>query len=154
MSYFVRHKWITTIECDKCQDEFVKLCDNDLFLDSLKEFNVSKDRLDDFWLKKLDPADEYRALHKLFRLIFILSHGNAFAERGFSVNKELLVPNLQERSLVAQRIIYDNIATVREVKNVIISKNLQESVGKSRLRYDSALKKKKKNPCKMMRDKT
>lgn len=145
LSYFSRHKWISKTDCDKCQDQFTKICDDDLFLDSLKEFKVSKDRLDDFWLKKLNPADEFCALNKLFRLIFVLSHGNAFPERGFSVNKELLETNLRETSLVAQRIIYDNIALAGEVKNVMISKSLIESVGKSRLKYDSALKKQKEN---------
>lgn len=38
-----------------------------------------------------------------------LSHGNASVESGFSVNEDLLVENLQESSLINQRIVYDAI---------------------------------------------
>ena len=38
------------------------------------------------------------------KLVFTLSHGDA-VEGGFSVNKELLVENLQQLSLVSQRIV-------------------------------------------------
>ena len=43
----------------------------------------------------------------VFKLIFTLSHGQAAVERAFSVNKELLVKNLQQLSLVSQRIVSD-----------------------------------------------
>ena len=39
----------------------------------------------------------------------MLSHGQSAVERGFSINKELLVDNLQEKSLVSQRMVYDHI---------------------------------------------
>ena len=41
------------------------------------------------------------------KLIFILSHGQAAVEKGFSVNKEILVKNLQQKSLISQRMVYD-----------------------------------------------
>ena len=44
-----------------------------------------------------------------FVYIYILSHGQAQTERGFNVNKNLLVENLQETSLKAQRIVYDHM---------------------------------------------
>ncbi len=39
----------------------------------------------------------------------ILSHGNASVEGGFSINKEVLVENLKEKSVVALRTVYDAI---------------------------------------------
>ena len=41
---------------------------------------------------------------EVFRIIFTLSHGQAAVERGFSLNSELLVENLQEKTLVASRL--------------------------------------------------
>ena len=53
-----------------------------------------------------------------------MSHGQATVERGFSVNKEVAVENLTERSFVAQRIIHDHIESVGGLANVQISKQL------------------------------
>ena len=41
--------------------------------------------------------------------LFSLSHRQAAVERGFSVNKELLVGNFQQLSLVSQRIVNDYV---------------------------------------------
>ena len=40
---------------------------------------------------------------------FILSHEQSNIKRGFSINKEVLEHNLQEKSLSSQRLIYDTI---------------------------------------------
>ena len=37
------------------------------------------------------------------KLVLTLSHGQAGVERGFSVNKDILVENMQELSLFSQR---------------------------------------------------
>jgi len=42
-------------------------------------------------------------------MVLILSHGNAAVESGFSVNKELLVENMEEETIVAQRVVFDAI---------------------------------------------
>ena len=42
---------------------------------------------------------EYQDLWLTMQLLLTLSHGQATVERGFSVNKEVLTPNLQEVSL-------------------------------------------------------
>ena len=43
------------------------------------------------------------------KLVFVLSHEQSYVERGFSVNKELIDTNMKEKSLVAQRFIYDKL---------------------------------------------
>ena len=43
---------------------------------------------------------------KLICLI-VLSHGESSIERGFTINKEVLQDNLQEKSLVPQRLIIE-----------------------------------------------
>ena len=41
------------------------------------------------------------------KMVLILSYGNAFAEQGFLINKEIPVKNLNEQSLIVQRQVYD-----------------------------------------------
>ena len=43
------------------------------------------------------------------KMVLVLSHGQATAERGFSVNKQVLEVNMQGKSLEAQRVICDEI---------------------------------------------
>ena len=42
------------------------------------------------------------------KLVFVLSHGQAQAERGFSINKVTDV-NMEEGSLIAPQLIYDSM---------------------------------------------
>ena len=42
-------------------------------------------------------------------IIFVLSQGQSPVKRGFSVNEELLVENMQEKSLVSHWIVCDHI---------------------------------------------
>lgn len=56
------------------------------------------------------------------KLLLLMSHGQATVGRGFSVNKEVAVENLKERSFIAQRIIRDHIESVGGLPNVQISK--------------------------------
>jgi len=48
-------------------------------------------------------------------MLLLLSHGNATVESGFSVNEDLLVVNIKERSIVALRQVYDKIQSVGSV---------------------------------------
>jgi len=68
-----------------------------------------------------------------------MSHGQATVERGFSVNKEVAVENLTERSFIAQRIIHDHIESVGGLANVEISKQLLTSSAGARQKYLSYL---------------
>ena len=42
----------------------------------------------------------------------MLSHGQSSIERGFSVNKELLVEHLNQRTLIGQRKVYDYFSSL------------------------------------------
>jgi len=71
----------------------------------------------------------------VIKLLLLTSHGQATVERGFSVNKEVAVENLTERSFIAQRIIYDHIESVGGLANVKISKQLLTSSAGARQKY-------------------
>ena len=73
------------------------------------KFNFSNDRLDEFLGIYLNSESQYKDLWLICKLVFVLSHGQSNIERGFSVNKEVIQHNQQERSLISQRLIYDSV---------------------------------------------
>jgi len=66
------------------------------------------------------------------KMLLMLSHGQATVERGFSINKEVVVENQHVESLVAQRLIKDHIHVVKGVGNVDISRSMIVSVRDAR----------------------
>ena len=52
---------------------------------------------------------KFDRLWNISKLSFTSSHGQAAVKRGFSVNKEILVENLQQKSLISQRMVFDYI---------------------------------------------
>ncbi len=73
------------------------------------------------------------------KLVLILSYGNASVESGFSVNSFILVENMHEDSIVAQRTVYDAMQAAGGVLKVDINKTVQQFVRTSRSRYQDAL---------------
>ena len=72
-------------------------------------FKSGEDRLDYFLSEILQMQVEYQDLWLTMQLLLTLSHGQATVERGFSVNKEVLNPNLQEISLQAIRLVHSSV---------------------------------------------
>ena len=58
--------------------------------------------------------------------ILILSHGNATLERGFSVNKECVVMNLEKDRLVAQRLVYDTVQVAWGGHEIVIDEEMRK----------------------------
>ena len=73
-------------------------------------------------------------------MIQVLSHGNVSVESGFSVNGDMLVENLHESSLVAQRTVFDAISYAGGVLEVSVDKRMMQYVRGARSRYDDAMK--------------
>ena len=64
----------------------------------------------------------------LWHTLQLLSHSQAAAESGFSVNKEVLAPNMQEVSLQAIRLIHSSmLAQETSVADFVISEELLSS---------------------------
>jgi len=59
------------------------------------------------------------------------------------VNGAVMVENMHEESVIAQRVVYDAIQSPGGVFNVTISKPMQHRVRTSRSRYEEALAKKR-----------
>ena len=72
-------------------------------------FDFSTDRLNEFFTQFLNMNPKYTSLNTVCISIFVISHGQASVERGFNINKEMLVENMKELSLVRLRMVYDEI---------------------------------------------
>ena len=92
----------TSEEADTVLTEYRKLVSDAkrYHLDKFSSFKITTDRLDSFLFGVLQNQNESKQLWITMQLFLTLSHGQATVERGFSVNKEVLSPNLQETSLV------------------------------------------------------
>jgi len=62
---------------------------------------VADDRLDTFLHSRM--AANYPKTWSVCEIALFLSHGQASVERGFSVNKELVVENQSEQTLAARK---------------------------------------------------
>ena len=69
-----------------------------------------------------------------------MSHAQSHIESGFSVNKEVLQHNMQEKSLISQRLIYDSIQS-RDLKlhEFVITTDLRKSCKLAHQRYTQEL---------------
>lgn len=85
---------------------------------------------------------DLKELWKVVKLLLALSHGQATVERGFS-NKEVMVENLAQHSLAAQRVICDHVRSEGGVLNVFSSKELLLSTASGRQTYHTALDEKR-----------
>ena len=79
--------------------------------DKFSSFSLEENRLDAFYFELLSGKRDFKELWDTMKFLLTLSYDQASVERGFSVNKEVLVPNLKEVSLVAQCFIHDTIST-------------------------------------------
>lgn len=125
--------------------QFHQFHDNSLIADSeaFKSFSMESNRVDTFYFDRLANEADLKELWKVVKLLLTLSHGQATVERGFSSNKEVMVENLAQHSLVAQQVICDHMRSVGGVLNVAFSKELLLSAASARQRYHAVLDEKK-----------
>ncbi|GBN14812.1 hypothetical protein AVEN_115745-1 [Araneus ventricosus] len=90
-------------------------------------------------LGETTPADfegnKFTKLWSVFKIIFILSHGEASVERGFSINKNIEVENLNRGSYGSQRIVYDHVKQSGGIHLINITKELRISATSAHSKY-------------------
>ena len=98
--------WVTEKKGEDAKiqyDEFLALpCKQNE--DKFANFNWKEQRLDEF-LGSFTKIQVIVPSGISVRLFFVLSHGQITIERGFSINKDLLVENLDQESLIGQHIV-------------------------------------------------
>ena len=140
-------KWISSVAADEAKKEYDLLLDaaQQEHKDAFLTFDYRKESVDTFLATFVHGNTRYKNCWNICKLIFTLSHGHASVERGFSVNKELLVENLQKVSLVSQRIVYDYFfSTEKMISEFQISNELIKSCKLAHTQYTQALETNKK----------
>ena len=105
------HDRLTSSEADDAKSQFDEFLDNVVVAnkDSFTSFDFKSQRLDEFLTVYLVGVTKYALVYQIFQFACILSHGQASIERGFNVNKDVIVVHLAKESLVAQRLVYDQV---------------------------------------------
>ena len=95
------------------------------------EFNFSDDR-----------RCKYQDLWKVCIFVFTMSHGQGAVERGFNINKQLLVENILKTSTRGQRLVYDYFQSLNvKLHEYVIPKELLLSCKQAHSRYEEARRK-------------
>ena len=141
-------KWISASDSDSAKQQFDTLITsaNHEHKDRFQMFDQYKDRVDSFLGLYLHNCVKFSSIWKVCKITFTLSHGQAAVERGFSVNKEVLVENLEQLSLVSQRLVYDHMTFGQsaQLQDFKIERQLLLSCKSAHARYKEALEENKK----------
>ena len=87
-----------------------------------------------------------KELWHVSKLIFVLSHGQSFIEKGFAINNQLTDTNMKEKYLVSQCIVYDKITSGNiNICSFAITSELRKICMLASQRYKEELKKAKKD---------
>ena len=80
----------------------------------------------------------------LFKQLLTLSHGQASVERRFSVNKEVVAPNLEEMSLTSVRLVQNSmLVNNMKVADFVITGDLLSSCSDVSSRHEMYLMERK-----------
>ena len=95
---------------DKVNEEYFQFVINIVCKHGTKFLSFKKyENSLDIFLAQHTPLNGYTSLWDVCIILFCLSHGQAAIEHGFKVNKDYLVENLSEDSLIALRTVNDHM---------------------------------------------
>ena len=100
------------------------------------KFNFRTDRVDFFLYPFVGINTEYADLWKVAKLIFVVSHGQSFTERGFSINKITSDVNMEGG-------LFMMLCAGADAGDFPITKEIGQSCKKARLREKLAQEKMK-----------
>lgn len=110
----------------------------------LAKFSRSKSRLDHFFAGHLKGKEEFKDLWEAVKILLLFSHGNAFVESGFSINKEMLVENLHEETLIALRRACDGVQDAGGEHAIVVDQEMVRYARGASSKYKEALEMKRK----------
>ena len=101
-------------------------------------------RLDSFLCDTLSKDEEFKELWSTLQILLTLSHSQAAFKRGFSVNKEVLAPNMQEMNLKAIRLVHSSVASLKiKTSDFTVTDKLLKSCSHASNKYKMYLMEKK-----------
>ena len=120
--------------------------------EKLDKFDFRNDRLDSFLHTLLSADKNYKDMWSICKLVFVLNHGQAFCERGFSINKLTSDDNMDSEFLIAQRLIYDTIKKSGNVTDIPITNELRNSCKSAHSQMENDKERKKKEKAESEKD--
>lgn len=139
------YNMVSYSKAEKIKQKYLEICDNKTIQKQLEKFNRTGNRLDTFFVAELNLNNEdNKEFFDFVKLILVCFHGNAAVERGFSVNADCLVENLEENSLIAQRSCIAAVDACGGVPNVDITRCMLSAYFSSSAKRNEAIKEKKK----------
>ena len=127
-----KHKRLSSVEADGANTQY------DDFLRSICVLNYL------FLGVFMNKKSKFNDLWKVCKLIFVLSHGQSQSERGFNINKEMLIENLEEKSLIGQRLVYDHMSSIgTKIEDFTVSNKLALSCNSANAKYTVDLEEKR-----------
>ena len=146
LTHLMKLKILTSIQCDKITEQFTYFTDSQLklYAEKFRCFDSSTKDLDEFYFNDID-LQSFKELSFLVKIRLTLSHGQASAERSFSVNNTVINVNMSKDSIVAKKIIKDHmISNKLTPESVQITNKLLHFVGTARQIYGDQLAENKK----------
>jgi len=133
--------------CDRAMVEFGNFIDLKTrnFEEKLTTFVDGKQRLDELYFKELNVS-KYKEVSFVLRILLTLSHGQGAVERGFSVNENVLQPNMDPLTITSKRCVKDHMICNNLLPHSMpLDRDLILSVKASRQKYEMYLIEQKKN---------
>ena len=88
---------------------------------------------------------QFAKLWDIFKMLLTISHGQGSVERGYSVNKDMLIENLHEKTVVALRTVHDSISTLEDHSTKLpLTPAMKRHVMSATMRYGQYLDEQKK----------
>ena len=143
---FYEGQWISSKAADLAKKEFdslLKSAHTEL-KDTFLTFDQKKGVCRFFLCRNNVIMCNLKSCWEIFKLVFTLSHGQTSVERGFSINKELLVENLHKELIVCEKMVYDHVSSTRNsITKITMTSAMLKSCKLAYSRYATALKEKK-----------
>jgi len=134
---------ITLDECDTVNSQYTHFLDMIVpqYHSEFRDFKPYEDdaRVDVLLYERLNNAQDYNKLWHVVKMVLLVSHGQASVERGFSVNKQVAVENLEMRSFEAQRLICDHVRNAGGILELDYSNALLMAAAGARQKYAAHL---------------
>ena len=110
-----------------------------------RDFTPDSRRLDTFLGNYMQDHIQFAKLWDIFKMLLTISHGQASVERGYSVNKDMLIENLHEKTVVALRTVHDSISTLEDhFTKLPLTPAMKRHVMSATMRYGQYLDEQKK----------
>ena len=139
--------WRSAGECDELMSKykaFLVQMKQDHAVD-FRDFIPDSRRLDTFLGNYMQDHIQFAKLWDIFKMLLTISHGQASVERGYSVNKDMLIENLYEKTVVALRTVHVSISTLEDhFTKLPLTPAMKRHVMSARMQYGLYLDEQKK----------